>query len=303
MPSFEHNGLVEMFRENPSLALLLLEQILHLPVPPHTSVAVVEAALDQLVPIEFRADLVIEVKHGDQVVFAIVLEVQLGEDPDKKNSWPVYLTVTRARRKGCPVCVLVVAPNAKVAAWAAKSIALGLPGDTIQPRVLGPPELPRVTDPAEVRRQPEIAVLSAMAHGNEPDGLEVVMAVLANLEGFDEARASVYRTLIYDALAESLRRKVDQMNLERVGPFQEPVYVQKLKAMGWEKGLEEGRAEGLEKGRAYGLKAALFKLIARAGLTLGEEERARIEGCDDPAVLDRWLDNAIEAKTAADLFQ
>jgi hypothetical protein len=54
MPSFEHNGLVDMFRENPSLALLLLEQILHLPIPEHTSVAVVEAGLDQLVPRKSR---------------------------------------------------------------------------------------------------------------------------------------------------------------------------------------------------------------------------------------------------------
>jgi hypothetical protein len=280
-----------MFRENPSLALLLLEQILHFPIPEHTSVSVVEAAFDQLVPIEFRADLVIEVKQGDQVVFAVILEVQLGEDPAKKCTWPVYLTVTRARRQGCPVCVLVVAPDVKVATWAAKPIELGLPGDTIHPRVLGPPELPRVTDPAEVRRQPEIAVLSAMAHGNEPDGLKVVMAVLDGLVGFDESMASVYRTLIYDALGEALRRKVDQMNLERIGPFQEPPFVVKLK--------EIGRAEG----QAKGLKTALLKFVARAGFTLSEEERARIDGCDDPAVLDRWLDNTFEAKSAADLFQ
>ena len=68
------------------------------------------------------------------------------------------------------------------------SVELGLPGDTIHPRVLGPPELPRVMDPAEVRRRPEIAVLSAMAHGNEPGGLAVVMAVLNGLVGFDEWR-------------------------------------------------------------------------------------------------------------------
>jgi hypothetical protein len=291
MPSFEHNGLVEMFRENPSLALLLLEQILHLPIPEHTSVTVVESALDQLVPIEFRADLVIEVKHGDQVVFAIVLEVQLGEDPDKQSTWPVYLAVTRARRRGCPTCVLVVTPHAKVAAWAAKPIELGLPGDTILPRVLGPPELPLVTDLEEARRQPEIAVLSAMAHGNEPGGLEVVLTAIEALTGFDETRAPVYRTLIYGALSEALRRQVDEMDLERVGPFEEPPFVLKLMA--------KGRAQG----RTEGLKAALFKLIAHAGFTLGEAERAQIDECTDPVVLDRWLDNAIGAKTTADLFQ
>ena len=290
MPSFEHNGLVEMFRENPSLALLLLEQILHLPLPPHTSVAVVEAALDQLVPIEYRADLVIEVKQGDQVVFTIVLEVQLGEDPDKKSVWPVYLTVTRARRKGCPACVLVVAPDAKVAAWAARPIALGLPGDTIQPRVLGPPELPRVTDQAEVIQQPEIAVLSAMAHGNEPDGLRVVMAVLAGLVAFDDAATKMYRRLIYATFGEALRRKVAEMIMNPAEEFELP----------FERELRE-MCEA--KGRAEGLKAALLKLVARVGVALSEDERARIDACDDPALLDRWLDNAFGAKTAADLFQ
>ena len=103
--------------------------------------------------------------------------------------------------------------------------------------------------------------------------------------------ASVYRTLIYDALGEALRRKVEQMNLERIGPFQEPPYVLKLK--------ERAVAEGLAKG----LRTALLKLVARAGLTLTEDERARIDACDEPAVLDRWLDNLHEAKTAADLFQ
>jgi len=187
--------------------------------------------------------------------------------------------------------VLVVAPNAKVAAWASKPIELGLPGDTIQPRVLGPPELPLLTDPDEVRRQPEVAVLSAMAHSNEPDGLKVVLAALGGLAGFDEATAKVYRAPIYGALGEALRRKVDEMDLQRVGEFEEPPFVLKLKAIG------EAR------GRVEGLKAALLKLVARAGLALTEEERARIEGCDDPAVLDRWVDNAIGAKTAAELFQ
>jgi hypothetical protein len=251
---------------------------------------VVEAALDQLVPIEYRADLVIEVKQGDKVVFAIVLEVQLGEDPDKKSVWPVYLTVTRARRKGCPVCVLVVAPDAKVAAWAARPIALGLPGDTIQPRVLGPPELPRVTDRAEVIQQPEIAVLSAMAHGNEPDGLKVVMAVLAGLVAFDDAATKMYRRLIYATFGEALRRKVAEMIMNPTEEFELP----------FERELRE-MCEA--KGRTEGLKAALLKLVARVGLALSEDERARIDACDDPATLDRWLDNAFAAKTAADLFQ
>ena len=134
-------------------------------------------------------------------------------------------------------------------------------------------------------------MLSAIAHGNEPDGLGVVMAVIMGLDGADEAAASVYRTLIYEALGEALRKKVEEMIMQAVPESREPPFVQKLKAI--------GRAEG----EAKGLKAALFKLVARTGLALGEEERARIDECNDPAVLDRWLDNAFGAKTAEELFR
>jgi predicted transposase YdaD len=116
---------------------------------------------------------------------------------------------------------------------------------------------------------------------------------------FDEATQSVYRTLIYNALGEAMRKKIEEMIMQRVPEFQEPPFVQKLKAIG----REEGRAEGLEKGEALGLKGALLKHIERAGLVLGDEERARIEACNDPVLLDRWLDNAFTAKTSADLFR
>jgi hypothetical protein len=46
MPSLEHNGFVDMFRENPSLAPHFLAMLFHLDVPPYASVTVVESALD-----------------------------------------------------------------------------------------------------------------------------------------------------------------------------------------------------------------------------------------------------------------
>ncbi|WP_437640067.1 hypothetical protein [Sorangium sp. So ce854] len=48
MPTLEHNGLVDMFRENPSLAPHLLKLLFHLDLPPYATVAVVESSLDQL---------------------------------------------------------------------------------------------------------------------------------------------------------------------------------------------------------------------------------------------------------------
>ncbi len=46
-------------------------------VPTYTSVTVVEAAQDQMLPIEFRADLVLELRNAaGELVLAVVIEVQ-----------------------------------------------------------------------------------------------------------------------------------------------------------------------------------------------------------------------------------
>lgn len=101
MPSLEHNGLVELFRDNPSLAPHLVEQLFSIELPRYATVAVVEAALDQLVPVEFRADLVLELRDDKgTLVLAIVLELQRDKDPRKKRTWPVYLA--RHRRRVAP---------------------------------------------------------------------------------------------------------------------------------------------------------------------------------------------------------
>ena len=112
MPTLEHNGLVEMFRENPSLAPHILATVFHRDVPPHASVRVADSGLDQLIPVELRADLVLELLDDEgKVILAIVIEVQREKKPRKKYTWAVYWAVARAERE-CPAVVLVIAPDA-----------------------------------------------------------------------------------------------------------------------------------------------------------------------------------------------
>jgi len=80
---------------------------------------------------------------------------------------------------------MVVAPDAAVATWAAERIELGLGLGSIQPLVLGPAVVPVVTDPAEAEKEIELAILSAMAHGNGPRGLAVVQGALGALGRLD----------------------------------------------------------------------------------------------------------------------
>ena len=175
----EHNGLIEMFRENPALAPHFLALLFHLQVPPQSTARVADSTLDQLIPVEFRADLVLELcdAHG-RVVFAIVFEVQRDVKLRKQYTWPVYVAVARAERE-CPVVVLVLAIDAEVAAWASEKIDLGLGLGATQPLVLGPTTVPVLTDPAVAAKEVELAILSAMAHGNGPQGLDAVQTALA----------------------------------------------------------------------------------------------------------------------------
>src|SRR4051812_7862000 len=57
-----------------------------------------------------------------------------------------------------------------------------------------------------------------------------------------------------------------------------------------------------EEGKDEGKREALFRLLARAGIALTDDDRARIQACSDTATLDRWLDNVLGAKTAANIF-
>jgi hypothetical protein len=56
------------------------------------------------------------------------------------------------------------------------------------------------------------------------------------------------------------------------------------------------------KGKREGKIETLLRLCQRASVTLTDEDRLRIESCEDPVALDKWIDNVIGAKTSADVF-
>jgi hypothetical protein len=79
-------------------------------------------------------------------------------------------------------------------------------------------------------------------------------------------------------------------------------YGEAKEAAGFAKGHESGLAEGHKSGVVQGKRDALLRLVARRGIVLTEVERARIAACADGAVLDRWFDNGMMAKTTAEVF-
>jgi hypothetical protein len=108
MPSITHEGVVELFRKRPALAAEILRDVLGQPVPAFNKARIESADLTEIVPADRRADLVVVlVDEQQRPAMSIVVEVQLGVDPDKPYVWPVYLAQTRDQHR-CPTRLLVV---------------------------------------------------------------------------------------------------------------------------------------------------------------------------------------------------
>ena len=116
MASLFHEGLLDLFRNRPTLAPELLRDAIGAALPAFDHVRVGDANVTDIVPTEFRADLVLllERRAAAGPRGAIVLEVQLRADADKRWSWPAYLVGLRARFR-CGVVLLVVTGDEAVA--------------------------------------------------------------------------------------------------------------------------------------------------------------------------------------------
>jgi hypothetical protein len=296
MPSHLHEALVGMFRDRPELAAELVADPFGETVPAfHRAVA---ADNDFTVaPTEYRADVVVTLADaGDQPVLHIIVEVQLRRDPAKRRSWPAYVANLHAR-SGCRALLLVISPESATAAWCARPVDSGGPGMVLTPLVLGPGHVPMVTDPDQARRHPELAVLSALAHGRGPDPGPVLEAMLAGLGGIDQDRADLYIDIVYGVLPLAARNCLEAMMATTTPPYSSDYALRY-----YNRGHSEGHSEGHAEGRVDGEVSSLLTVLQARGITVSDEVRERITTCTDPELLNRWIQRATSAATAADLF-
>jgi hypothetical protein len=294
MPSMLHEALVLLFRNRPALAPELLQSALGMTLPPHTEIRIESAELTQTVPTEYRADLVVLLLDG-RAVLAIVVEVQLASDADKRWTWPVYVSALRARLR-CAWMLFIVTADDATARWAAQPIALGPAGFVLTPFVLGPGAVPVVTDPVVAAEAPELAVLSAMAHGRDDateQAARVAHAAFFAVDGLDEERARLYADLIHSRLGEAARSALEA--LMDAGKYEyQSDFAKKYIAI--------GRADGEARGEARATAAAVVAFLTARGIAVPVEMRDRILACRDVAELERWVVRAATVGTVDELF-
>ena len=215
-PQQLHEVLLQPFRNRPLLAPELLRDALHVELPQFRRARIEFGGPDRRSTDRVRADLVVLLLDGVPVL-GIVVEVQLSQDDRKRLVWPVYAASLRARLK-CQVSLLVVTVDETVARWAAKPIDMGN-GSRFVPLVLRPSGIPEVIDEQQAQSDPELAVLSAMAHGkdaNTDKAVQIALVAEFAIAGLDPDRSKLYFDLVRHSLSEAARRALQAMDLRRV---------------------------------------------------------------------------------------
>ncbi len=113
---------------------------------------------------------------------------------------------------------LVFALDKAVASWCAQPIDLDRNGSVVNPVVVRPSQIPRITDLDQAREEPELAILSAVAHAkdeNADEAADVALAGLAACHGLDIDRATRYSDFIFSRLGPAAWQALDNLMTAR----------------------------------------------------------------------------------------
>lgn len=282
MPSFDHEILVDLFREDGRLAAELLRRCAGISVE-HTRVEHRSIDLSQVVPTEYRADdVLVLLRRDNSATTAVIVEVQLDEDDDKLRTWPVYVAALRARLR-CPAMLLVITRDPATARWARRPIELGHPGFQLTPLVVDYADVPPITDLETASQLPQLAVLSVLAH----PALEAAEIAIEAIAQLPEDLLRLYTDVILKALPAELRRILEARMIK--GYQYQSDFARKY----YGQGLEEGRQEGRER-----LHAAVVALARIKLKTVSDDDLARIAAITDLRVLTELVTSLGQAHSA-----
>lgn len=291
MVSSPHEAMHRIFQDYPGL-LSGVSEVLGVDFGPLVGVAVLPTDLTEARPVERRVDTLLRIETEGDGSYLLAIEAQGKKDPLKPASWAYYLSYLHTKYRLPPV-LLVVCQDRATAEWAARPVDIGPPqwaALTLRPLVVGPHNMPVITDAAEARKDLALATLSLITHGADRDHAAILKAMTTALRETPEDIKDPIVDLISQGLgtlpAAALWRKLVAVDLS----FYKSPISEELR--------DEGRAEGRVESRAEDI---LFILELR-GINVPEDVRARITGCDDAETLLGWLARALTTPTAEELF-
>jgi hypothetical protein len=286
MPSHLHENLIELFRNQPRLAADLLDGRPGVTLPPFEQATLSAGELNDVKPTEYAADLVVCLMNGDKAELAVIVEVQLSSQKRKRRSWIAYVGTLHARL-GCLVVLLVICADAATANWCATPIHYGMPDNVLNAVVVGPRQIPTITDPVAAQQTPELTLLSTMAHGNDgPDQKLILEAFLSALQAIHPDDRARYHDVVTTTLNAAAREHLEA--LMTTAPYE---YTSEFALRYFNDGEIKNAAK------------YVLKVLDARGVDLTPETRDRISQCRDVDQLDLWLTRAAVATTPEELFR
>jgi hypothetical protein len=236
---------------------------------------------------------VLRIEPPDGGGFLLAIEAQGRRDRAKAVSWAYYLSYLNAKYE-CPALLLVVCQDETTAGWAAGPFRLGPDGWTalsVHPLVLGPGNVPVITDPEEAAQDLTLATFSAMTHGRDRNAQVILEALAHALGTADPESVAYYSELLEIGLGNTPARDIWR-NLMSAGTY----------FPGRGTLIEETYLEGKAEGRAEERAQLVLRVLDNRGVPIPSETREHIIGCTDLDTLGRLLDRAFTVREADELF-
>ena len=217
---------------------------------------------------------------------AFILEVQRQPDKRKYYTWLSYVASLFTRLE-CPVLLFVICLNRQTAKWARDMCVIpGPPELMYKPSVIGPDDIPLITELEDREYFIDWLLLSLLVHSENPKVAQSLETFIRAVSQLPESQARRYIINALSFLEEGPRTILETlMEDNRVFPYGSPL-------------LERTRAEGI----ADGNRNSLLKLLSSRGFTLSAGQRHAIDECTDPDQLDIWFDRALNVKTSDAVF-
>ena len=291
MPSAAHETMVEFIRSHPQWfdALLRTMGLGALP----AGARAIDPSARVVDPGTVQVDVLLS--SGEAGPWAVV-ELQRDDDPTKGRRWLLAAAALHDRR-GVMGDVFVVTHARAVARWASTAAVVEGPHGTrlaLVPRVVC---LRRADAEALLATgRPELALFAAWAvHAQRSDAAaRLVRRAIGTMSALPDAalRGALVRGMI-NMVGDELRAKLLEllMDLSKVteGPLMRDL-------------REEFERRGKLEGKLEGKASALLRVLTRRGIAIDDAMRAGVLACTDATTLDAWLDRAVTAADAAEVF-
>jgi hypothetical protein len=160
------------------------------------------------------------------------------------------------------------------------------------PIVVGPDNLPRITDSAQVIADPYAAVLCALMYAHDPEISGILESIAAALPELGNEQSSKFLIDYIDrglqgTTAQEIWRKTLSI-IPITGTYRSELAM-------------ESRAEGRAEGLAGGTTRSVLLVLDRRGITVSPEARARITACTDVDLAETWVVEALTVASADEL--